>query len=339
MMLNNNELSTLFKQLGMLIHSGVSTIEAISIIRDDMNDPKGKELLHSIYERLDMGEDFSVVLQESGEFPKYAVDMILIGSYSGKLDDVLSALASYYEREEQIGASIRGAITYPVLMIFMLFIVVGVLITRVLPIFQDVYLQLGTELTGAAGTLMNLGNIIQNIIPQIIIGLLIIVGILFYLGKKKSGIFKNVFINRKLSQAIAVGRFANGMSLTLSSGLDTDESLKMTGELTDHPVIQKKIAKCREQLEAGVGFSEAITSSELFNNTQNRMIKIGMKAGTLDQVMENVSNQCSDETDRKIQHLLSVLEPTLVAILAIIVGVMLLSIMLPLMGIMANMGM
>ena len=337
-MLNNNELTTFFKQLGMLIHSGVSTMEAISIIGDDLADPQGAKLLQTIYAGLELGEDFSTVLKETGEFPKYATDMIRIGSYSGKLDEVLPALAQYYKREEQISASIRSAITYPTIMIFMLFIVIGVLITRVLPIFQNVYQQLGTELTGAAGALMSLSNVIQRILPHLIILLLLAVVILLYLLKKKSGIFSNFFVNRKLSQSIAVGRFASGMFLTLSSGLDTDESIKMTRELTDHPIIQGKIKKCQENLASGMGFSEAITAAGLFNHTQNRMINIGMKAGTLDIVMENIADQCNEEADNKIGHLLSVLEPTLVAVLAVIVGVVLLSIMLPLIEIMANMG-
>ena len=337
-MLNNNELSTFFKQLGMLVHSGVSIHEAISIIREDLTDAKATKLLDTIYQGLEMGEEFSAVLKGTGEFPKYAVDMIRIGNYSGKLDEVLHALALYYEREEQISMSIRNAITYPTIMIFMLFIVIGVLITRVLPIFQEVYLQLGTELTGPAGALMSLSNGIQRILPHIIILLLMAIPVLFYLMKKKSGFFSTLFINRKLSYSIAVGRFASGMFLTLSSGLDTDESLGMAKELSDHPLIQEKIKHCQEKLTQGKSFSEAISSSELFNNTQNRMINIGIKAGSLDQVMENIANQCNEETDRKIGHLLSVLEPTLVAILAVIVGVVLLSIMLPLMSIMSNMG-
>ena len=338
-MLNNNELTTFFKQLGMLVHSGVSTMEAISIMSDDITDPKASKLLGSIYEGLEMGEDFSTVLKETGEFPKYATDMIRIGSYSGKLDEVLSALAGYYKREEQIASSIRSAITYPTIMIFMLFIVIGVLITRVLPIFQNVYQQLGTELTGAAGALMSLSHVIQRILPQLIIFLLLAVVVLLYLLKKKSSIFSNFFVNRKLSQSIAVGRFASGLFLTLSSGLDTDESIQMTAELTNHPIIQGKIKTCQEHLASGMGFSEAITAAGLFSNTQNRMIHVGVKAGSLDQVMENIAQQCNEETDNKIGHLLSVLEPTLVAVLAVIVGVVLLSIMLPLMGIMANMGM
>jgi len=337
-MLSNLELSTFCSQLGMLIHSGISTLEGISIMRDDISDARGEKLLQTIYDGLEMQQEFSEVLKETGEFPKYATDMIRIGNYSGKLDEVLAALAAYYEREEGISAGIKNAITYPAIMIFMLFIVVGVLIAKVLPVFQDVYRQLGTELTGPARTLMGFSSVLQRTLPQVIIILVLALLLLFYLLKKKSSIFSHFFLSRKLSQAIAVGRFANGMSLTLSSGLDTDESLKMTADLTDHPAIQEKVKQCQEQISTGARFSDAIAAAGIFNSMQGRMITIGIRSGALDQVMEDIARQCNDETDAKIQRLLSILEPTLVAILAIIVGVILLSVMLPLMGIMANMG-
>jgi type IV pilus assembly protein PilC len=337
-MLNNNELSTFFKQLGMLIHSGVSTIEAISIIRDDLTDSKGVKLLDSIQAGLEMGKEFSDILKDTEVFPKYAVDMIRIGNYSGKLDDVLSALSLHYDREEQISKSIRNAITYPAIMITMLFVVIGVLITQVLPIFQNVYQQLGAELTGIDRVMLRFSTLFQRAVPFVIICFVITAVSLLYLTKKKAHILSNFFINRKLSQSIAIGRFASGMFLTLSSGLDTDDSLKMAKELTDNPVIQEKINICQKHLSSGMGFAEALSTSEIFTNTQNRMINIGMKSGSLDMVMENIAEQCNEDTDQKTQHILGVLEPTIVAILAVVVGILLLSIMLPLMGIMTNMG-
>ena len=217
-MLSNMELSTFFNQLGMLIHSGISTLEGISIMRDDVSDTRGQKLLATIYEGLEMQQEFSEVLKETGEFPKYATDMVRIGNYSGKLDEVLAALAVYYEREESISVSLRNAITYPAIMIFMLFIVIGVLIVQVLPVFQDVYRQLGTELGGPARTLMNISSGLQRFLPQVIIVLVLAAILIFYLLRKRNSVFSRVFLSRKLSEAIAVGRFASGMSLTLSSG-------------------------------------------------------------------------------------------------------------------------
>jgi len=337
-MLSNVELATFCTQLSMLIHSGISITEGINIMQEDIADASAQALLTQIYEGLEMQQEFSEILKETGEFPKYAVDMIRIGNYSGKLDDVLSALSSNYQREEHISTAVKSAITYPAIMIFMLFIVVGVLISNVLPIFQDVYRQLGTELTGPARTLLNFSHLLQGILPYAIIVLVLIAVSLFVLLKKKSGVFSRFFLNRRFASAIAVGRFAGGLSLTLSSGLDTDESLKMTGELTDHPLLQEKIKKCQARIQAGIGFADAISEVAIFNHTQSRMIAIGIRSGALDQVMGEIANQCNEEADAKIQRFLSVLEPTLVAILAIIVGIVLLSIMLPLMGIMSHMG-
>lgn len=337
-MLSNTELITFCNQLGMLIHSGISTMEGISIMRDDLPEGSGKALLTQIYDGLEMQQELSDVLVETGEFPKYATDMIRIGNYSGKLDEVLASLSVYYEREENIASSIRNAVTYPTIMILMLFIVIGVLIVKVLPVFQDVYRQLGTELSGPARALMTFSNGLQRALPFVIVLLLLGGGVLFILIKRKSAVFSNFFLSKKLAESIAVGRFASGMALTLSSGLDTDESLKMTSELTDHIGLQQKVSVCKEQISAGERFADAITTAGIFSSTQSRMIHIGVRSGAMDSVMEDIARQCNEETDSKIQHILSILEPTLVAILAIIVGVILLSVMLPLMGIMTQMG-
>ena len=337
-MLNNNELSTLFSQLSMLVGSGVSTLEAFSIIQHDMEDAKAKALITEIHNSLESGQELFEVLKGTGEFPNYSVHMIRIGSYSGKLDEVLHNLATYYDQEEQIANSVRLAITYPIIMIFMLLIVVGVLIGRVLPIFQDVYQQLGTDLTGMAKIMINLSNLMQKGLSAVIIILLVAFLIIFLIARKRGDTLLKVLITSKLSQSIAVGRFANGMHLALSSGLDTDESLRITSDLTNHPTVQQQINFCQKNLAAGIGFFEAISTAGIFSSTQNRMIAVGMKSGNLDQVMEKIAAQCVQETDSKIQGLLGTLEPTLVAILAVIVGIILLSIMLPLMGIMSSMG-
>ena len=337
-MLSNIELSTFCNQLAMLVHSGISVIEGISIMCEDVADLSAQTLLEQIYRGLEKQQELSQILLDSNEFPKYAVDMIRIGNYSGKLDDVLFALAAYYEQEENISAGIKSAITYPAIMILMLFIVIGVLIVKVLPVFQDVYRQLGTELTGPAAALMSMSQGLQSILPQIIIGLFLIAILIFILFKKKNKVFSHFFLSKKLSLTIATGRFANGMYLTLSSGLDTDESLQMTAELTDNETIQKKIKVCQKNIANGESFADAIHLANIFSPSQSRMISIGIRSGALEQVMENISQQCNEETEQRIQRLLAMLEPALVAILAIVVGIILLSVMLPLMAIMSNLG-
>ena len=119
---------------------------------------------------------------------------------------------------------------------------------------------------------------------------------------------------------------------------DTDESLEMAARLADHPVLEEKIAKTRALLEEGQGFSEAISESQIFDSLSTRMISIGCKTGAVDMVMKQISLQYSEDINARIFQLISKLEPTLVAVLSIIVGLILLSVMLPLMGIMSGMG-
>ena len=112
----------------------------------------------------------------------------------------------------------------------------------------------------------------------------------------------------------------------------------MAARLADHPVLEEKIAKTRALLEEGQGFSEAISESQIFDSLSTRMISIGCKTGAVDMVMKQISLQYSEDINVRIFQLISKLEPTLVAVLSIIVGLILLSVMLPLMGIMSGMG-
>ena len=143
---------------------------------------------------------------------------------------------------------------------------------------------------------------------------------------------------RRLSRAVDSGRFASGMALMLSSGLDLDESVEMTEKLMEHPGTKKKIQRMKERMDSGVSFAEAAVETGLFSALHSKMLKIGQQTGSMDTVMHQIAEQYEEEVDRRLSALISALEPTLVAVLSLIVGMILLSVMLPLMGIMSAIG-
>lgn len=337
-MLSNNELSTFCSQMALLLHSGISSMEAVSIMKEDAATPKAEQILSTIYDGLENQLELSDALKETGLFPKYVLDMVTIGNSSGRLDDVMAALSKYYEREERISQDIKNAVTYPLIMTAMLFVVTAVLIVKVLPVFDDVFKQLGGGLTGPARALMTLGTGSGIYLIGFFVLVFLIACILVHRMKSSVAFRTRFFLSKQLYEQIAIGRFANGMALTLSSGLDTDESLHMVSSLTDHPVIQEKIKACEQSIAEGEGFSDAIRSADIFTGVQNRMISIGIKTGSMEQVMAQIAEQCDTAAENRINRLLSVLEPTLVAVLAVIVGFILLSVMLPLISIMSNIG-
>ncbi len=342
--LSNYEISSFCRQMALLIKAGISPTEGISILILDTHDKSAKELLESINQVLLSGERFHVALEMSGVFPDYMLHMVTIGEESGSLDTVMESLADYYEREENISSSIKSAISYPLIMIFMMLVVVLVLIIKVLPIFEQVFAQLGTNMSGFSQSLLNIGNILNKYSFVMIILLVIIAGLfiffsLTYKGKELFKKFLSKFRStKKVIQELDSARFASGMVLTLSSGMDTYEGLSLVNKLVETDEMKEKIEVCRNLLIDGDSFPEALEKANIFTSFYSQMVSVGFKAGSMDTAMKQIAQRFEKETERKIYSLISILEPTLVIMLSIIVGMILLSVILPLMGIMSTIG-
>lgn len=343
-MLSNKELSLFCEQIAMILNAGISPMEGISIMLEDAVSSEGKEILTKISEKCNEGDTFHHSVEAAGVFPKYALDMIEIGEQSGKLEEVMHSLAFHYNREENISEGIKNAVTYPFLIVGMMLIVILVLVIKVLPIFNQVFIQLGSEMTGFSKGLLNFGTTVSNY-SLVFVGIFaLLVAAYFYFSKTKQGkkqfsVFCAKFFATKIFyEKIASGRFASGMALTMSAGLDTDESLAMVENLVDNATMEQKIQKCRTMMSEGTSFSDALVETGIFTSMYSRMVTIGYKTGSIDKVLEKIAAGYDEEVDNRISNLITVLEPTLVIILSIVVCMILLSVMMPLMGIMSSIG-
>ncbi|MBO6240401.1 MAG: type II secretion system F family protein [Butyrivibrio sp.] len=342
--LNSYEISSFCRQLALLLRAGIAPSDSIEILTQDTEDPSAKEILSSINQVLRSGEKFHVALKMSGVFPDYVSHMVTIGEESGNIDVVMDSLADYYDREENIQSGIKNAISYPLIMVFMMLVVVVVLVLKVLPIFEQVYEQLGTNMSGFSQSLLNLGNLLNRYSVILVCFLVILAIVFFYISYTVSG--RNAlkkFIGKfaptkKLMQELECERFASGMVLTLSSGMDTFEGLSLVKKLVETNEMKEKIDKCKELLIDGASFPEALLNSKIFTSFYAQMIDVGFKSGSMDKAMKQIADRFEHETQRKIISAISVIEPTLVIILSIIVGMILLSVILPLMGIMTTIG-
>lgn len=342
--LTNYEIASFCRQMALLIKAGISPVEGVEILMQDSHDNTAKRLLDQISHVLRSGEKFHVALEMSGSFPDYMVHMVTIGEESGTLDTVMNSLADYYEREENIATSIKSAVNYPLIMVFMMLVVVIVLIVKVLPIFQQVFAQLGTNMSGFSQSLLDFGNVLSNY-SVLLVALLVIIAIFFVFfsstdkGKELFKVFLSKFAATKnLMQELESARFASGMVLTLSSGMDTYEGLSLVSKLVETNDMKKKVEQCRNLLLEGDSFPEALEKSKIFSSFYSQMVSVGFKAGSMDSAMQQIAERYEKETDRKIFSFISILEPTLVITLSIIVGMILLSVILPLMGIMTTIG-
>lgn len=157
-LLTNSELANFTSQMALILQAGISPYEGIGIMVEDSDNDKTKQFLTSIEDSLNHGEQLYISLQNTNVFPAYALHMIQIGELSGRLDEVMHSLSIHYQRQYENNESIKSAVSYPLIMIGMMFVVVLVLITKVLPIFNQVFEQLGTSITGFSKIILDLGQ-------------------------------------------------------------------------------------------------------------------------------------------------------------------------------------
>ena len=316
----NPELSGFCSQMAMILHSGISPLEGITVMLEDSTSDREKDILQQILDTLQETADFSLSLKETGLFPSYLVHMVQIGEETGTLDEVMSALSEHYEREDSIAKSIRNAVTYPMIMIGMMLVVILVLLVKVMPIFNQVFVQLGTEMTGFSGALMHIGNAISRYSVVLVILLAAIAAALFFGSRTEKGkavlarFAKHFRFFSSMAQQQAGCRFADVMNLALRSGLTPERGLELAAMLNQDPDFQIKLEACQKQVNEGEDLSHALFSSGILTGTYARLASIGQKTGSMDQVMKQVSDMYQEEikTDTSVKEVLEHIVPNCV---------------------------
>ena len=160
--LTARELSSFCGQMGMLLHSGISTAEGLHILCDESKTDADRQILTPLIRSVEENGSLSRALDESGVFPSSMTAYVRTGEETGCLDEIMESLSSHYEQEEEISGQIRSAVTYPLLMLGMMAVVILVLLIKVLPVFQQVFNQMGMEMNGVSRGLLNAGNVISR---------------------------------------------------------------------------------------------------------------------------------------------------------------------------------
>lgn len=342
--LNHRELSFFFGQLSMILHAGLSLPEGILILREDTPGQEGARVLSDIQNSLDQGSMFFQALEQSGVFPDYAVHMTRLGEESGTLEEVSASLGRYYEREDDLRNGIRASLTYPSVMLAMLCAVLIVLAVKVMPVFDRVYQELGTEMSGLSRSVLTAGTFLGRYAFLFVFLALAALLFFLFLSRTKSGrrLGKKMLYAfpplRSVLNQLSCSSFAGGLSIALRSGLDLEESFSLILSLTENPVFLKKAKQVRLLMENGQELTEALGAGGVFSGLHARMVSIGFKTGQGDAVLEKIAEECQSQADEKIQSAVAALEPALVAALSILVGLILLSVMLPLAGILSSIG-
>jgi len=320
-------LSSLCTELSLIINAGIPISEGFDMLADDNACSPHSDLLRELATLTAVGTPVFSAMKATGAFPEHMINMVEIGEYTGKLDEVFESLSIYYERQQRINNSIRNAVVYPAILIALMITVITVVITQVLPIFNDVFQQLGATMSAPARILMNLG---MSLSKYAVWGILILIAVIVAVAT----IGRRLIKRSKLGMKISAANFASVMAMTTASGIDTDKSLEMAKRLIANPTIVKRIDSCIEIVKNGGSFYQAISTANIFPSVYSRMILVGFKTGAVDTVMSEIARRCEESVNDEIDSVIGKIEPSLVIIMSVLVGLILMSVMIPLMSIM-----
>ena len=341
--LGTEEVAMFCEEVALILRSGIPIFDGIEALCENYRQTRYAPIFAKMDESIKNNGNLTSALENAGIFPAYMVNMVRIGETTGKLDDVMQALGEYYTRESKIKSAVRSAVVYPVVLVTMMAVVIGVLVSQVLPIFDRVFRNLGTEMSGSMTTVMDFGMVVGYVVLGIVVLLIVLLGVgflLFRMGKKDQVMaLVNRFFPpiRRVIEKTSSGRFASVLSMMMTAGFPIGEAVKLVPGIVSDAKTREKISRCAKAInEDDQELPKAIAEAELFDKIYNKMIQVGFYAGQMDHVMKRLSEIYEEEIDDGIRRLVGMIEPSLVALLAVVIGGILLAVMLPLASIMSS---
>ncbi len=344
MKLTNDETASLCRSLSLLLHSGIPTLEGLYLQAEEETGSV-KDLCLKIAETMEQGAPLSDALEESGSFDRHVPGMVRIAEETGRMEETLASLADYYDQRSRTARQIRNALAYPGMILALMLLVIGVLLVEVLPVFDQVYASLGSGLTGLSGGLLRLGQVLKGALPFLgailVLGAAAVIAVLRVPGWKQKCVdsyqrrWGDRWINRKFNNA----RFARGLAMGMDSGLPLEEALFLSEQLlSDIPHATQRCRQCSEAMRAGASIPEAMEAGSLLPPAHSRMLTLGIRSGSGDRVMERIADKLMEEAEAALERAVSQIEPAMVMATSALVGVILLSVMLPLLDLLTALG-
>ena len=341
--LESAELSSFCSQVALILGAGLPLYDGMETLAETTRGSEFAELYEDASKAVTETGSLYQALKKDDRWPTYMVEMVGIGEQTGQLEKVMNGLADYYAREDRIRSSVIGAITYPMVLGVMLVLIIAIMLWKVLPVFQRVLNSMGAEMSASGSALMHLGSTIGWVVLALVAVavLAVIVGALLMKTSAKDKVLnlvKKLFPPvRNLSMKLASSRVASVLSMMLGSGFPTNEAFRLLPSVLSDGEAADKVQGIRKELDGGAAFADAISHSKLFDALHDRMIRMGVAAGREDQVMAKIADLYEEQVEEGIARLVAIIEPTLIALLAIVIGAVLLSVMLPMAGILSSM--
>jgi type IV pilus assembly protein PilC len=321
------DLMHLCRQLSVFLRSGVSVLEAFSVLEEETNNKLMKSALEGMRVSLESGARFSEAAALHPElFPPYSVEILRSAELTGNLDGVLDQLGDYLDREIDTEHKVKSALAYPIIVMVLAVIVSCVLVIYVLPKFRSFFTSLHAKLPLPTRMLLSLGNWIGHwglFLGVAIIGLTVAT---FALSRTPKGkevkdtlILKIPIIGQLIHTAI-VERFCRLLASMTTAGVSLPEALAVTTAATNNTVFRRGLTAARAAMMRGEGLAGPLAMTGLFPGAARQMFAVGENTGNLDDQLHSAANYLDRELDYRLKRFTTLIEPAVILAVGLMVG-------------------
>ena len=331
------DIAVFSRQMATMMTAGVPLVQSFDIIGKGHENPRMQNLIMAIKADVEGGSNLAEALARHPlYFDDLFVNLVEAGEQAGALETLLDKIATYKEKTEAIKKKIKKALTYPIAVLVIAFIVTAVLLIFVIPQFEDLFTGFGAELPAFTQMVVDLSYFVRNKGIFIAIGVAGFFSTFTYFKKRSRKFRENLdrlalkipVVGDILTKA-AIARFARTLATMFSAGVPLVEALQSVAGATGNIVYEQGVLQMRDQVSTGQQLNLAMEQTGLFPNMVVQMIAIGEEAGSIDSMASKVADFFEAEVDDAVDNLSALMEPMIMAVLGVLVGGLVVAMYLP----------
>jgi len=334
--LNDKKKEALYLELSSLLQAGINLKSSLELITADQEKEKDQVLLKNIQDEVLKGSALSAAMGNSGKFSLYEVYSLQIGEETGKLIEVLQDLAKFYQNKIKQRRKIVSSLTYPCVVLSTSLGAVFFMLKFVVPMFGDVFKRFGGHLPWITEKIIGVSQAMENSFWKVFI-LFALIGVFIYSTRKterfrqvSSKLLLKVPVVGNLVQKIYLARFCNSMRLLINAHLPLLRAIALCRQMIGYYPIESSLQKVEDDIMKGKSLHQSLQQFPVYPSKLIQLIKVGEETNQLDYFFARISDQYIEEVEYKTSTLSSMMEPLIIIFLGLIVGVILISMYLPL---------
>ncbi|MCR5692211.1 MAG: type II secretion system F family protein [Eubacterium sp.] len=334
------DITVFCKQFASILNAGVTLIEGLHMVTEQTENKALKKSLVNVTVAVEKGDTLANAMKAEGKvFPELLIHMVAAGEVTGNLELSFTRICDQFDKDLKLSSMVKSAMIYPIVVLVIAVIVVIILLKTVIPNFQTAFDSLGTELPALTKAVVAASEFMQEHFVGLILGITAFIAVIMVLKNTEQGkILTSKFavkfpLTKDLTVKNASAKFAMTMSTLIMSGVSVVESLEIVADVISNRMIRQAIKDCRGEVMEGIPMSEPLESSGYFPPMMTHMIKIGEETGTTEQMLDKVAEYYEEEVAVATKNLTTLMEPITIVFLAVIVGGILGSVMMPMLSI------